>query len=200
MPKMSEGDLVAILQAEWQEAMGSDVATALRDDRQRALSYYEGDMTQDLPDPLDRSKAVSTDVADTVEGMMPGLVEVFLSGDEVVVFNAVGKAKEDGTVDEEATKKDVMAAAQETDYINHVVMQQNNGFLAFYTFFKDALISKIGVIKAWWEERDDETKETYRGLTDDEFAMLMADDEIDVVEHSTYMLGHEPMEAAEGSV
>ena len=38
------------------------------------------------------------------------------------------------------------AAEQETDYVNHVFMQHNPGFLVLYSFIKDALLSKVGVV------------------------------------------------------
>src|SRR5262245_36254075 len=89
-----------------------------------------------------RSKAVSSDVADTIEGLMPPLMEIFAAGEEVVQFAPVGP-------------EDVAAAEQETDYVNHVFMQQNPGFLVLYSFIKDALLSKVGVVKVWWECREE---------------------------------------------
>ena len=95
-----------------------------------------------------RSRAVSTDVADTIEGLMPALMEIFCGPDDVVRFEPVGP-------------EDVAAAEQETDYVNHVFMQVNPGFLILYSFIKDALLSKVGVVKVWWEEREEEKRETY---------------------------------------
>ena len=60
------------------------------------------------------------------------LMEIFCAGDEVVRFEPVGP-------------QDVAAAEQETDYVNHVFMQVNPGFLILYSFIKDALLSKVGV-------------------------------------------------------
>ena len=51
-------------------------------------------------------------------------------------------------------------------------MQQNPGFMVLYSFIKDALLSKIGLVKVWWEEREEESRETYYDLTEDEFASL----------------------------
>lgn len=178
---MLASEIVSILEAERSEALGADASSDLRAERENALAYYEGDMTKDLPNPIDRSKAVSTDVSDVVEGLMPQLMDIFCSGDESVVFNPQGA-------------EDVEAAEQETDYINYVVDQQNPGFLIKYSMVKDALLSKVGVVKAWWEERDEESKETYRGLTDDQYALLAADDAIEIVEHTEYPLGSDPRE------
>ena len=111
MPKMSNADLRALLTAEKADALSAMSASKLSEERSTALDYYLGDMNRDMPAPDGRSKAVSTDVADTVEGLMPALMDIFTSGDEVVRFEPVGP-------------EDVAAAEQETDYVNHVFMQQ----------------------------------------------------------------------------
>src|SRR5262249_49117466 len=94
-----------------------------------------------------------------IEGMMPHLMDIFAGSDEVVRFEPVGP-------------EDEAAARQETDYVNHVFMQQNPGFMILYSFIKDALLSKVGIVKVWWEEREEESRETYYDLTDDQFALL----------------------------
>jgi hypothetical protein len=124
-----------------------------------------------MPAPDGRSRAVSTDVADTIEGLMPSLMEIFCGGDEVVRFEPVGP-------------NDTAAAEQETDYVNHVFMQVNPGFLILYTFIKDALLSKTGIVKVWWEDRTLRERETYYDLTDDAFALLSADPDIEITAHS----------------
>ena len=58
------------------------------------------------------------------------------------------------------------------DYVNHVFMQQNPGFMVMYSFIKDALLSKVGIVKVWWDEREEEERETYLDLSDDAFALL----------------------------
>jgi hypothetical protein len=59
---------------------------------------------------------------------MPSLMDIFAGSDEVVRFEPVGP-------------EDEAAAQQETDYVNHVFMQQNPGFMILYSFIKDALLS-----------------------------------------------------------
>ena len=130
MPKMSDAELRVMLAAEKADALSAMSASKLSEERAAALDYYLGDMSRDMPAPDGRSKAVSTDVADTVEGMMPTLMDIFTSGDEVVRFEPVGP-------------EDVAAAEQETDYVNHVFMQQNAGFIVLYSFIKDALLLLI---------------------------------------------------------
>jgi hypothetical protein len=102
---------------------------------------------------------------------MPSLMEIFAGSDDVVRFEAFGP-------------EDVAAAEQETDYVNHVFMQQNPGFLILYSFIKDALLSKVGIVKVWWEEREEEQRETYLDQPDDAFALLVANPDIEIVAHS----------------
>src|SRR5262249_42647976 len=92
MPKHSPGDLRALLAAEKADALSAMSASKLSDERSRALDYYLGDMTRDMPAPEGRSRAVSTDVADTVEGLMPPLMDFFSGGNEVGRFEPAGPA------------------------------------------------------------------------------------------------------------
>ena len=68
-------------------------------------------------------------------------------------------------------------------------MQQNPGFMVLYGFIKDALLSKVGIVKVWWEEREEEQRETYYGLSDQQFMMLaqavqQSDGQMKIVEYS----------------
>lgn len=168
---MTLPDLRALLAAEKADALAGHAAARLSEDRSDAVDYYLGDMSKDMPVPDGRSKAVSTDVADTVEGLMPALMDIFCGSDEVVRFEPVGP-------------DDVQAAEQETDYVNHVFMQQNPGFMVLYGFIKDALLSKVGIVKVWWEAREEEERETYRDQSDEAFGLIVNSPEIDVVEHT----------------
>ena len=159
MPKMSTSDLKAMLASEKSSALAAISSARLMEDRADAMDYYLGDMAKDMPAQDGRSRAVSTDVADTIEGLMPSLMDIFASSDDVVRFEPVGP-------------EDEAAAQQETDYVNHVFMQQNPGFMILYSFIKDALLSKVGIVKVWWEEREEESRETYYDLTDDQFTLL----------------------------
>lgn len=168
--KLSDNDLKALLAAEKADAVASMSANKLSEERTRALDYYNGKMP-DMPVATGRSSAVSTDVADTVEGLMPSLLEIFCGGDEVVRFDPVGP-------------EDVQAAEQESDYVNHVFMQQNPGFMILYTFIKDALLSKVGVVKVWTEEYEEKKKETYYDQPEESFMMLASNQDVEIIEHS----------------
>jgi hypothetical protein len=105
-------------------------------------------------------------------------MDIFAGSDEVVRFEPVGPDDEE-------------AAQQETDYVNHVFMQQNPGFMTLYSFIKDSLLSKVGIVKVWWEEREEESRETYYDISDDQFMMLVqdvqdSDGALRIVEHTIH--------------
>jgi len=175
MPKMNSSELAARLSSQRASAIASQSASDIPAQRADAIDYYMGDMSRDMPTTEGRSSAVSSDVADTIEGMMPSLMEIFAGSDEVVQFEPVGP-------------EDVQAAEQETDYTNHVFMQENDGFLVLYSFIKDALLSKNGYVKVWWEDDETSERETYYDQSDDAFALIMqqvaSSDDYQIVEHS----------------
>jgi len=145
---MTEDELKAIVESEESAALGYYYGDLSRE-REKALEYYNGRL--DVAAPEGRSDVVSTDVRDAVDGMLPDLLDIFLSSDQVVVFDP------NGPEDEEACK-------QATDACNYIFYKQNNGALIMYEWFKTALLEKNGVVKYWWEESEKKTKETYRGL------------------------------------
>lgn len=141
---MTDDELLSVVAEERAKSIGFDHDEELRAARDLALNYSKGKMP-DLPAMEGRSSAVSTDVADAIETILPDLVEIF-TGEDVATFTPVGPEDED-------------AARQETDYVNHVVFEENDGFLLLMGFIKDALQSKIGVCKAWWEEYEEPAEE-----------------------------------------
>jgi len=176
MAKMSSLDLKAMLSAEKTDALAGMNASRLASERADAMMYYLGDMSKDMPAQDGRSRAVSTDVADTIEGILPSIMDIFAGSDEVVRFEPVGPEDEE-------------AAQQETDYVNHVFMQQNPGWMALYTFFKDALLQKNGFVKIWWEETEQEQRETYYDISEEQYQALayaveMSEGKMKIVEHS----------------
>lgn len=180
--KISDADLIAITDQHIRAAQGY-MGGALSEARRRNVQYYlakpEGDLAP--PEVEGRSKVVSTDVADTVEWMLPSLLKIFTAGDTVVEFTP---RQQD---DEEAAK-------QATDYVNYVFYRQNPGFQLIYTWFKDALIERVGVLKVSWDTSTEDVRETYQGLTDQQLAMLAQDKQVEIVEHTAQP---DPMAAAQ---
>jgi len=134
----------------------------------RAMEYFYGEPFGNEEDG--RSQVVITDVQDTIMWMMPSLMRIFTAGDSVVRFVPEGP-------------EDEVTAEQATRYVNHVFYKQNNGFMVLYNMFLDALISKVGIVKHYWEEIEKVTTEKYENLTDQEYSLLEQDDDLEVVEH-----------------
>jgi len=169
---MNIEDMEIIAQIEAQENIAYGVNdSALSNDRAEAIEYYLGEPFGNEEEG--RSQVVSYDVQDTIEAALPQLLKVFVAGDKVVQFDPKGP-------------EDQEAADQETDYINHLVMEKNEGFKIFYVWFKDALLSKNGYVKVYAEEEEEEEEYEYKGLTDAQLQMLAADENTEVLEHTAY--------------
>ena len=76
-------------------------------------------------------------------------------------------------------------AKQATDYANWVFYKDNRGFAIMHDWFKDALLEKVGVVKAYWDDSVSVIKETYEGLSDDELVMLMSDQSQEIIAQET---------------
>lgn len=108
-----------------------------------------------------RSRFISTDVADAVEAILPDLMDVFTSAEDIVEFAAVGPEDEAG-------------AKQETQAVSHIFWQKNEGFTTLYTWIKEALIQQNSYVKRGWEERQRVEIEEYEDLTPDELMQILS--------------------------
>lgn len=170
MAKMDETTLKAVVSNEVRRAIGY-VGGTIAIEREKALNYYYG---RPFGNEIEgRSQVVSTDVADVIESVMPSIMKIFTAGDDVVKFEPQGPE------DEEASQ-------QATDYCNWIFNRDNDGFLILYDWIKDALLQKMGAVKAWWDESQDVREETYQGLTDLELQQILQDPDVEPIEHSQY--------------
>ena len=158
--KLKDEDFLAIVRSERQQSVGFEHDNVLLTEREAALNYFKGQM-DDMPSLPNRSSQVSTDIADAIETVLPDLIDIFVGGDDVAMFKAT-------------SQQDEQAASQETEYVNQVVYQENDGFLILYSMFKDALQSKTGVVKFWWEAKPIKP-EFFTGKTDLEVALTGVD-------------------------
>jgi hypothetical protein len=170
MPRLSDEQVYAAIQAAEADSIGPE-STEVASDRADAIDRYLGKPYGD--ELTGRSQVISRDVSDVVEGVLANVLKPFVAGDEIVRFDPRGPEDED-------------AAQQETDYVNFIALERNNGFLVLNAAVKDALLLRNGYVKCGWRVRQDVILETYKGQTDDELALLMQDPDIKVVEHSEY--------------
>jgi hypothetical protein len=166
--KLSDDDIMIAIQDEETGSYGY-LSGELADQRAQALDYYYG---EDYGNEVDgRSKVKTSELSDVIESILPSLMKVFAGGEQVVKFSP-------------RNAEDVQQAEQESDYLNWLVLEKNQGFNVLYTWFKDALIQKNGYVIATWEESEKATEEVYEGLRDEEMAFLLQDPEIEVLEYT----------------
>jgi hypothetical protein len=111
-------------------------------------------------------------VAEVIDGAIPQLIRIFTASDDIIRYEPVGPGDEQG-------------ANQATDYSNWVFYKDNPGFAILHDWFKDALLEKVGVVKAYWDNKIDVIKETYENLSDAELAMLLSDGTREIIEQET---------------
>ena len=173
---MQEFDLQAILDNEIDNAIGYINTETVEERRQALMAYNREPYGNEIEG---RSTIVTGEVAEAIDGALPQLLRVFTQSDDVVRF----EPKAPG--DEEAAK-------QATEYCNWVLMNDNPGFEVFQTWFKDALLQKNGVVKVWWNDETDVIKESYKDLTEEELALLLADGQMEIVSQEQNQVGEVP--------
>lgn len=176
MSKMTDDELRALTDAEMQNATGfSGNNGKLEAKRRKNLSYFLGLAEGDLapPEVDGRSNVVDTTVRNTILGMEAPLIKTFCGTENVVEFSET-KAGEDAK------------AKQATDYLNYLLRKKNPGYSIVTTWIRDALVQKVGFVKAWWDNSVIESKEEYRGQTDVQLAILLDDEEIEITEQRSY--------------
>ena len=169
--KVTDIELRGIINQEINNSLGY-MGGNLSAQRKKSLEYYMG---EPLGTEIDgRSQVVSTDVADTIETILPNLLRVFTSSEQVVKCEPV-KAE------------DVPLADQVTNYINYIFNKDNNGFSVLYTWFKDALLEKNGIVKVYWDNSERVEQETYENLSDYEYDLLMLETDIEVISEQSFV-------------
>ena len=172
---MEELEFQALVRNEIENALGFyDSEYGI--DRIQAMDYYMGEKFGNEQEG--RSQVVTTEVADTIEFIMPSLMRTFTQTDNYVEFMP-------------RQEEDVEGAIQATSYANYVINCQNDGFVIMHNFFKDALLQKIGVVKVYYDETENVEEETYTGLSDDELTLLLQDENVEIVEQNTEEYGEE---------
>jgi hypothetical protein len=156
---MDESELVSLLEQYERDGMGY-LNSELAASRREAMEYY---LAEPFGNEVEgRSQVIDRVVSDTIEGILPPLLDIFTAGDRVVEFEPTGPE------DEESAK-------QASEYINHVFLKDNPGFLILHSMFKDALLQKLGVCKVYWEEKEETESQSVtlpEGIGEDQIAVL----------------------------
>lgn len=165
MARMSEEEIKVLLRMEIDNAIGY-LETETVEARAEALNAY---LRNPYGNEVDgRSQIVTGEVAEAVDGALPQLIRVFTSNEDAVQFEPVNEGDE-------------KFAKQASELANWVFYKQNDGFLILHNWFKDALMQKVGIVKAYWQSNKDTTRESYKDLTEDELTMMLADGDWEIV-------------------
>jgi hypothetical protein len=154
---MDDTELQGIVAGELEDAV-SYIDADVSPIRAKGTEYYRGDPFGNEEDG--RSQVVAMEVRDTVSAMMPSLMKVFFSSENVVEYVPRGP-------------EDVASTQQATDYANYIFSNDNNGFMTTYALFKDSLVRKCGIAKYWWDEVEEVKIDDYSGLDDQTVQLLM---------------------------
>ena len=173
-------ELLNLVESNIHDSLGFIESETSRE-RQQALEYY---LREPYGNEVDgKSQIVTGEVAEVVDGALPQIMKVFTQSSKAVEFEPVNQG--DGPI-----------AEQMTAYANHIFYKDNNGFEIMHDWFKDGLLQKVGVVKAYWDDKKDITTEKYHYLNEDELTMIMQDEEIEIVEQEEVeeIIEQEPQE------
>ena len=173
MAKLTDAEIRSLVDQEAAAALG--YVGKLAEARRRSMEFYMGRANGELaPAEVEgRSSVVSPDVANAVEWAMPSLMRIFASGEKIVTF-------------EPRKPGDEPKADLATDYCNHLFWVKNHGFAIAYSWIKDALLQKNGIVKVFCEDKTETSTEEYQGLTEGQMHMLAGDKDVEVLESSAY--------------
>ena len=158
-------NLTGVIKSEMDDAR--DFIYQVGEERAESTEYYLGNEPESTSTL--QSEFISTDVRDTVLFMLPSIMRTFFGTKKVVEFIPKGP-------------EDIALAEQQTDYINHVIQQKNNGFKVLYDAFKDALVRKTGFVKVFWDDSLDATTHEYSNLDPQSYQALVLDPDVEIIE------------------
>jgi hypothetical protein len=128
--------------------------------RDENLRYFYGDLPEQEGEG--KSSAVSTDFRDTVMAILPSLIRIFTSTENVVSCSPNHQGQEE-------------MAKECTEYLNYILWEDNDGFLILHSIMKDSLRCKTGVMR-WWTDNDEEvTEQVYHNVTREGFQFLLSE-------------------------
>lgn len=142
--------------------------TEASEKRSKLFDRYMGEPYGDEVDG--RSAFISTDVADAVEAILPDIMDAFTSTEGLIEFQPIGPEDEE-------------AARQETEVVEHIFWEKNNGFAILLTWFKEALIQQNSYVRHSWDERERIEIEEYADLDADEIMAILGQKDAAGVEY-----------------
>lgn len=174
---MTETDINGIVREALFDAVDF-VESEIAPSRIKSQRYFDGEV--DIGEEEGRSTVVATKVRDTVRAIKPSLMRVFLSTDRAVEYVPSGP-------------KDVQFAELATKYMQYK-FSELGGYRIINDAFHDALIKKVGIVKAYWDTVSEQEIYEYNDINDQEYSVIVNEEGVDVIEHSvTQSIEIDPM-------
>jgi hypothetical protein len=163
--KIEHAELEGIARAFMANSLGGP-GSEVSEQRERNLRAYaaqpEGDFAP--PEIEDRSQYVSSDVADVVDGMLPQILDVFVSDDKAIDCKPTKPGPNSDAI-----------AKQVTGFLNHLFYTRNEGLNVLYDWLMDAALQKVGFVKVWVEEQAEDSKQTYEGQPPEVLQLMLSE-------------------------
>lgn len=164
--KMNDTQMQGVVRAAVDAAV-SYCESEVAEDRIRAQKFFDGKVELETEDG--RSQVIATKCRDAVRMVKPALMKVFLQ-ETPVEFVPRGP-------------EDVQAAEHATAYAEYK-FRASKGFQLLSDVFQDALVKKVGILKAYWDEAEETEIDEYSNLVPEQMALLQQDPEVQILEQT----------------
>jgi len=162
--ELTEEELLALLERNL-DAADTYQESLIGEQRDRAHRFYYGEPIGN--EIKGRSQHVSRDVFDAVESTKALMLDTFTADRRVVEFMP-------------QTNADVEKARQATAWVNYLFYRQNNGYQILHDTVHDGLVTKMGIVKRWWDSRITYVEEKFAGLSEPEFFGLASQPDVEI--------------------
>lgn len=152
-------------------AYGSDEKGELATDRAAAIDMYLGRNTN--PAPEGRSQVSDRSVFETINWILPSIVDIFANGDDVVMIQPVSKEDEAG-------------AKQESQFINHQILNKTPWLTTVITLFIDSALTKNAYVYTYKDYKRSVTIDSYKGQTAAGVQMLLDAGDAEITKQASY--------------
>lgn len=152
-------------------AYGSDEKGELSSARSLAIDMYLGRNIR--PAPEGRSQVVDRSLFEVINWVLPSIVDIFASGDDVVKIQPVGP-------------EDVDGAKQESEFINHQLLNKTPWLVTIITLFIDAALTKNAYVYTYKDYKRNVTIDSYKGQTAAGVQMLLDGGNAEITKQESY--------------
>ena len=167
--EMDERELLAVLREEERDA-SSYYSSELALDQAEAMERYNAEPYGDEVEG--RSKAVTHDIEDAINWMMPHLMRLFISNDELVTV-------EDDESDD-AEEGDIAG-----EYLSQLFFRDNPGEEILHDFAFDGLLQRVGVVRIGWEDPQPSPPRILKNVPAERLAEYLENPEYEIISQSS---------------